>query len=106
MTSPEVHNERWLRFLENCRLSANNARPLWPKGRLTRINGLVMEATGLKLPLGSSCLILPANGAPIEAEVVGFADGKLFLMPSDDVYGVAPGATVVAYEHAVPPPMV
>ena len=112
MTSADFHHQRWRRFLDNCKLSASNARPLWPKGRLTRINGLVMEATGLKLPLGSSCQILPANGTPIEAEVVGFADGKLFLMPSDDVYGVAPGATVVAYEHAnqipaidAPPPL-
>ena len=76
----------------------DSIQPFWPSGRLTRINGLVMEAAGLKLPLGSSCRILPANGSPVDAEVVGFAGEKLYLMPSDDVYGLSPGAQVVACE--------
>lgn len=101
-----AHSARWQGFLENCRLAASNAAPLWPKGKLTRINGLVMEATGLKLPLGSSCHILLASGAPVEAEVVGFAGEKLFLMPSDDVYGLTPGSTVVAYEPPSPHPVI
>jgi polyphosphate kinase 2 (PPK2 family) len=57
-----------------------------------------MEAAGLKLPLGSSCRILPVGGTPIEAEVVGFNGERLFLMPSEDVYGLSPGARVVALE--------
>lgn len=65
-----------------------------------------MEASGLKLPLGSSCRIFPTGGAPIEAEVVGFAGEKLYLMPSDDVYGLAPGAQVVALESPPPPPQI
>ena len=100
------HTGRWRQFLANCRTSATNAQPLWPVGRLTRINGLVMEAAGLKLPLGSSCRILPTGGAPVEAEVVGFAGEKLYLMPSDDIYGLSPGAQVVAFETASPPPLV
>jgi flagellum-specific ATP synthase len=97
------HTGRWLNFLENCSTAASNAQPIWPVGRLTRINGLVMEAAGLKLPLGSSCLIHPLIGAPVEAEVVGFAGEKLYLMPSDDVYGLAPGSKVVAFESPSPP---
>jgi flagellum-specific ATP synthase len=54
------------------------------------------------LPLGSSCRIFPLSGAPIEAEVVGFAGEKLYLMPSDDVYGLAPGSKVVAVEPPNP----
>ncbi|KAB2926516.1 MAG: flagellar protein export ATPase FliI [Dechloromonas sp.] len=95
---PAAHSRRWNRFLDNCRTAAGNAQPLWPAGRLTRINGLVMEASGLKLPLGSSCRIYPQSGAPVEAEVVGFAGEKLYLMPSDDLYGLAPGSRVVAFE--------
>ena len=79
------HPARWQNFLKNCSAAASNAQPLWPVGRLTRINGLVMEAAGLKLPLGSSCKIYPLSGAPIEAEVVGFAGEKLYLMQSDEV---------------------
>ena len=100
------HVGRWQRFLEGCQLAASSAQPLWPVGRLTRINGLVMEASGLKLPLGSSCHIFPASGAPIEAEVVGFAGEKLYLMPSDDVFGLAPGARVIACDMPNPAPKV
>ena len=95
---PPDHAARWNSFLRNCGTAASNSQPLWPVGRLTRINGLVMEAAGLKLPLGSSCRIYPLIGAPVEAEVVGFAGERLYLMPSDDVYGLAPGAKVVAFE--------
>jgi len=88
-------------FLKQCGEAARHASPLLSSGHLTRINGLVMEAAGLKLPLGSSCRILPAGGSPIEAEVVGFNGERLFLMPAEDVYGLSPGARVVAME---PPP--
>ena len=82
------------------------ANPLLASGHLTRINGLVMEASGLKLPLGSSCRILPVGGSPLEAEVVGFNGERLFLMPSEDVYGLSPGARVVALETKVSPPLI
>ena len=92
------HLSNWNTFLGNCCEAAAQATPLLPSGHLTRINGLVMEAAGLKLPLGSSCRILPAGGSPIEAEVVGFNGERLFLMPSEDVYGLSPGAQVLALE--------
>ena len=94
----------WCDFLDHCREAVSQASPLLPSGHLTRINGLVMEASGLKLPLGSSCRILPPGGSPIEAEVVGFNGERLFLMPSEDVYGLSPGAKVVALETPTAPP--
>jgi flagellum-specific ATP synthase len=101
-----VHLKNWLGFLENCQEAASQAVPLLPSGHLTRINGLVMEASGLKLPLGSSCRILPEGGSPIEAEVVGFNGERLYLMPSEDVYGLSPGARVLALESPTTPPKV
>ncbi|WP_434515358.1 flagellar protein export ATPase FliI [Dechloromonas sp. ARDL1] len=97
-TPPPDHIGRWRRFLANCQAAASQAQPLWATGRLTRINGLVMEASGLKLPLGSTCRIIPGSGTPVEAEVVGFAGEKIYLMPSDDVFGLAPGARVEAVD--------
>ena len=90
--------DRWNAFLGTCQETVAQATPLLPSGHLTRINGLVMEAAGLKLPLGSSCRIIPVGGSPVEAEVVGFNGERLFLMPSEDVYGLSPGARVVALE--------
>lgn len=100
------HASRWTTFLEYCRDAASSAQPISPSGRLTRINGLVMEASGLKLPLGSTCVIQPGIGAVIEAEVVGFAGEKLYLMPSDDVFGLAPGARVFPLDATAPPPQI
>jgi flagellum-specific ATP synthase len=94
------------RFLVDCREQLADVRPWVAAGRLTRINGLVMEASGLKLPVGSGCLIqIPGDGT-VEAEVVGFAGDRLFMMPAEDVYGLSPGALVIPMEtpQAAPVP--
>jgi flagellum-specific ATP synthase len=98
--------EQWRSLLEQARTGVTQVVPLQASGHLTRINGLVMEASGLKLPLGSTCRVLPTGGVPVEAEVVGFSGEKLFLMPSDDIYGLSPGAVVQATEPAIAPPRV
>jgi flagellum-specific ATP synthase len=63
----------------------------------------VLEAVGLRLPVGSDCLIeLPtgqhSHGGPrtAEAEVVGFGADRLYLMPQSDVAGLVPGARLSA----------
>jgi len=63
-------------------------------GRIVKVTGLVMEAVGIKLPVGSACLIHLQNSVKIEAEVVGFDGDRLFLMPQSDLDGVIPGAPV------------
>ena len=75
-------------------------------GRVTRVAGLVMEAVGLKLPVGSPCTVPLPNGTLIEAEVVGFEDERLFLMPQSDVEGIVPGTKVYPLEPPKPPPRV
>ncbi len=70
------------------------------RGRLVRVAGLVMEATGLSLPVGSTCMIVQESGQQAEAEVVGFSGEHLFLMPSSDIRGLRPGASVIALEPA------
>ena len=92
------HHEKWAGFLRDCHSLAADCNPFQISGRLTRINGLVMEAAGLKLPLGSGCHVSLPGGTAVEAEVVGFSGEKLFMMPTDDVYGLAPGAHVVPLE--------
>ncbi|MBR7798943.1 flagellar protein export ATPase FliI [Undibacterium fentianense] len=63
-------------------------------GRIVKVTGLVMEAVGIKLPVGSACIIHLQTGVKIEAEVVGFDGDRLFLMPQSDLDGVTPGAPV------------
>ena len=90
--------EQWDRFLINCTQLINPANPFLLSGTITRVSGLVMEAVGLRLPVGSSCTIFLSSGHSVSAEVVGFSGERLFLMPSSDVYGLSPGARVVPAE--------
>ena len=88
-----VIGERLGGHLRNHRQLLATGVPLAVSGRLVRVSGLVMEATGLRLPLGSVCRV--HDGANMtEAEVVGFARGRLHLMPTGDIQGLSPGAIV------------
>jgi flagellum-specific ATP synthase len=97
MNAPNRHLNNWLEGLEAANEAVSQPHPLRVSGQLTRVTGLVMEAVGLKMPVGSTCVIeLP--GHCVEAEVVGFSGDKLFLMPENDVQGLIPGARVVPAE--------
>jgi flagellum-specific ATP synthase len=101
-----VSSQRLKEFLAECRVHAANAQPFEIAGRLTRINGLVMEASGLKLALGSGCRIESPGIGAIEAEVVGFNGERIFMMPNEDVYGLAPGARVTPINPPSCPPLI
>lgn len=82
-------------------------------GRLTRATGMVLEATGLRLPVGSIVGIeMRRAGGPsdraeiqsVEAEVVGFDDRRLYLMPSGETDGLAAGAVVRTVKRRQPLP--
>ncbi|MEH0873342.1 flagellar protein export ATPase FliI [Pectobacterium cacticida] len=90
---------RWLSSLDAVEQRIGDTPSVRRYGRLTRATGLVLEATGLHMPLGATCLIERQTGAQVEeveSEVVGFNGQKLFLMPLEDVEGITPGARVYA----------
>lgn len=62
-------------------------------GQLVRVVGLTLEASGCRAPVGSLCSIETMAGELI-AEVVGFDDQLLYLMPIEELRGVLPGARV------------
>lgn len=64
------------------------------EGRLTRLVGMTLEAVGLNVSVGHQCEVLTPDGRRIEAEVVGFAQEKVYLMPIQHIDGVRPGARV------------
>ncbi len=88
----------WKSYLNDCRAILPLVEPMQISGRVTRVTGLVMEAVGLKLPIGSACWVPLPSGTRIEAEVVGFAEDKLLLMPQSDVDGIIPGTRVFPVE--------
>jgi flagellum-specific ATP synthase len=70
------------------------------EGSLTRMVGLALEASGCQAAVGDVCDMISGDGNHVEAEVVGFADDKLFLMPTGEVHGLAPSARVVPRQRA------
>jgi flagellum-specific ATP synthase len=92
---------RWQKYFEDCKSASRASQPFTISGRLTRVAGLVMEAVGLKLPVGHGCYVLTPSRQRVDAEVVGFSGERLFLMPSTDIYGLKPGALVIAVDPAV-----
>jgi len=69
--------------------------PLAVEGRLTRMVGLTLEATGCQAAVGDRCLLVPSRGASSEAEVVGFSGERLLLMPTGDLHGLEPATRVI-----------
>jgi flagellum-specific ATP synthase len=101
MAAANPHIAGWQAALDDARTAVSLGVPIRTYGRLTRAVGLVLEAVGLRLPVGSDCLIeLPPGYVQktAEAEVVGFAGDRILLMPLSAVDGLLPGARVYALE--------
>ena len=107
----DAHLRRWQNTLRERIAHVHAVEPTRRCGRLTRAAGLVLEAVGLRLPVGAGCLIeLPVHDASrepatAEAEVVGFGGDRLFLMPQTEVSGLLPGARVFPMEPAADGPL-
>jgi len=66
------------------------------RGRVTEVVGLSVEASGPSVSLGELCRIRRSDGSEVAAEVAGFRDDRVILMPLGDTLGVYPGAEVIA----------
>lgn len=82
----------WVKNLDAYSEQVNQFKPVMA-GKLKRVVGLTMEAVGCRAPVGSLCSVETLSGE-ISAEVVGFSDDVLYLMPSEEIQGVVPGAKV------------
>ena len=58
-----THTGRWKAYLNDCANVVDLVEPMQVSGRVTRVAGLVMECVGLKLAVGSACMIPVASGA-------------------------------------------
>ena len=83
------------RLLEHYRRLLDQIEPISCWGRVVQVVGLTVEVVGLTSQLGEICFIYPENGKnPVSAEVLGFRNDRLLLMPLADLNGVRPGSIV------------
>lgn len=66
-------------------------------GKVSEVVGLVIKVTGLKAFVGELCEIyVKGTNKKTMAEVVGFVEQTVLLMPLDELEGIAPGCLVAA----------
>lgn len=91
----QARNRRLAARLQRRMPEALHAREFLREGVLKRVVGLTIEAVGCEMPLGANAHIETHDGEWVDAEVVGFAGDRTFLMPSTEVQGLLPNARVV-----------
>ena len=75
--------------------TAKTAESIRLLGKVNKMVGLVIESNGPLVSVGELCEIRSSDGnTRVDAEVVGFRDNKVLLMPLGHVDGVDPGSTV------------
>lgn len=74
--------------------AVEGADPMKVYGLVTEITGIIIKATGIKASIGESCRIL-SDAVELDAEVVGFRDGKVLLMAVGELSGIKAGSRVL-----------
>jgi flagellum-specific ATP synthase len=81
--------ERYLTDIQSNQLIRHN-------GKVNQVIGVVIESHGPAMSVGETCEIRHKRIEPVIAEVVGFRDNKVLLMPLGELGGIGAGAEVKA----------
>jgi flagellum-specific ATP synthase len=83
-------NINWKDYLDAVTVSQS----ITVEGRVEKVVGLVVEGCGPGISIGSICSINNGDGEEVPAEVVGFRDNKIVLMPFGEMRGINPGSRI------------
>ncbi len=84
-------NSKWDKYLE----ILTSCQPFKLEGKIVKVAGIVAEANGPGLSVGSLCSIKNSDGQNIQAEVIGFSDQRVIVMPFGEMRGIEPGSRIV-----------
>lgn len=85
-----INLNRYHTCLENC-------HPIQAYGKVSRVVGFTVESVGPECRMGTVCDIFDKDGSrKFPAEVMGFKDNRVLLMPLEEIQGIGPGSRVVA----------
>lgn len=71
--------------------------PIRVNGKVIQVIGLTVEAEGPDVKIGDVCHIYPLKSSePLLAEVVGFRNNRVILMPLGELQAIGPGCDVVS----------
>lgn len=72
-----------------------SCRPIKMEGKIIKVAGIVAEADGPGMSVGSLCSIKNSDGRNMPAEVIGFNDKSVIVMPFGEMRGIEPGSRIV-----------
>lgn len=73
----------------------SNRRFYKSEGKVKQVIGLTIQVEGIKAFVGEICEIVIDSRKTIPAEVVGFSDDKVLVMPFGELSGISPGSRVI-----------
>jgi flagellum-specific ATP synthase len=96
----ETTGEPSLPDFESIRKRIESTSTIKAAGYVSKVVGLVVEANGPAVQLGCICDIDGTEGAaPVSAEILGFRDHSVLMMPLEDMHAIGPGSRVVARQE-------
>lgn len=89
--------------LDKFKSAINDCEVIKMSGKVTQVIGLVIECKGPHVSIGELCYVASRfpGVEPIPAEVVGFREGNVLLMPVGEMQGIGPGCEVVSAQHVL-----
>ncbi len=88
--SEHTSHTKWSDYLD----AVDSCQGLTAEGKVVKVSGLVVEGHGPGMGVGSTCTIGNEGGHQVLAEVVGFKDRRIMLMPYGEMRGVSPGCRI------------
>ena len=90
MTGPKP-TIKWDKYQEALR----SCQPIKMEGKIVKVAGIVAQANGPGMSIGSLCCIKNSSGQSMQAEVIGFNDKRVIVMPFGEMRGIEPGSRIV-----------
>lgn len=89
--------------LEKFNQAIDNCKSMSMLGKVVQIVGLVIECSGPNVSMGELCYVRShfEGVEPLPAEVVGFREGYVLLMPLGETKGIGPGCQVVSAQKVL-----
>ncbi len=94
MTSPKALLPLWHDALRQQALQQHEKHIFPVRGKVHKVLGPMLEATGLNSSIGHACRVHCSTGHSIEAEMIGFRGEFTLLMPVGSTRGIAPGDAI------------
>jgi flagellum-specific ATP synthase len=101
VTAPKIQVPDLARF----RKAISEVDSVRVSGRIIQVVGLTIEAVGLDCQIGEICEIQTSRSSSLMAEVVGFRDRRVLLMPLGDMEGIQPGSPILPSYKAFQAPV-